>query len=493
MAIRPYSQRTTIPEYAGLPVFAVENVTIANARIDKFEIVFPRHQIEYSNVERFREYLREVALEDSLFSLYNPSPNVSRATRAEGLQFRAGRVFGGKRIYFKPIYGSNRRRFTIKLQCNFSRFAANNDIETMEQLPPMDWDDYEEDGFPRLSFTNTPYTSHRILEVNKARLNNYKRQSLDGNDNWMQSRIWQATQNIEQYFESYVLSCIDYIENEFFFPLTPLDIPSYIRRDVGISYEWLPNPALLEELGIMPIFDWSGFVINRAEIYHEFQHDNAIDFMRYIAPRIREIAPIINEAEHPYIREGRTYNAPSITVQLTRGIYLCVYAKTMNRTRWEIRFKKSIRDTLNDITTTEPSFLGLQSLEGIGNQECHIRDLMRVAIRYATEALQRFIGQLRLSQAEIISTSVIASFIHEIARACDNNPAIINLILSPLLRDGHITESAIIRAAIKELCRPERNVLARATINRRESANTRGYHISSRYAGVLAALTTVTA
>jgi hypothetical protein len=43
----------------------------------------------------------------ALFSVYNPGAGVSRPVQAEGLQFRAGKVFRGKRIYFKPIYGKN--------------------------------------------------------------------------------------------------------------------------------------------------------------------------------------------------------------------------------------------------------------------------------------------------------------------------------------------------------------------------------------------------
>jgi hypothetical protein len=484
MAIK---QRTITPEYIGLPEFDVANVTIDNARVDKFEIVFPNHQIEYRNIDKFREYLQSMVLPSGLFSLYNPKPNAARAVRSEGLQFRAGRVFTGKRIYFKLTSAANRRRFAIKLQLNLSRFAANNDLETLTHLPAVDWDEYDEQGYPRLNLANIPFTGHRILEKNETRLNSHIEQALDRNDNWMRGAIWQATHNAEQYAESYIAACLDYIEDQFFFPLNSLDIPVRVAND-GLPRIWDANPALLEtEAGVMPIFNWSGFIINRAEVYHEFRHENAIDFMRYIAPRIREIAPIINEATHPHVKEGRTYDAPSVTVQLARGIYLCVYAKTMHRTRWEIRFKNSIRDTLNDITTTETSYShGLIPIEGIGNQENHIRDLMRVAIRYATEALQRFMGQLRLDIPSTTSTAVMAAFIHEMARACDNNPTTINLVLSPLLRDGHITESELNRAAIGELC--TRDVLHHAAVNKRNDANKRGYRITERYAEVLAAL-----
>lgn len=163
----------------------------------------------------------------------------------------------------------------------------------------------------------------------------------------------------------------------------------------------------------------------------------------------------------------------------------------MNRTRWEIRFKQSIRDTLNDITTSEePAHMEFLDLcgRGIGDREHNIRDLMRVAIHYATDALHRFIGQLRLDEPTNISTTVISSFMHHIAMACDNNTAIIGLLLTPLLRDGHITESKLTKAAIAYLCNPERRVLQHARVNKRDTRHTAGYRITTRYAGVLEGL-----
>jgi hypothetical protein len=121
-----------------------------------------------------------------------------------------------------------------------------------------------------------------------------------------------------------------------------------------------------------------------------------------------------------------------------------------------------------------------------------MRDLMRIAIRYATEALQRFASQLRLDASATASTSLIAAFIHEVAGACGNNRAIINLVLSPLLRDGHIIESDVTRSAIAQLSDSARGILCRAPVNRREAANRAGYRITSRYAGVLTALRTYT-
>jgi len=484
MAIRQRIIRT--PEYEGLPEFTVGNVTVANARVDKFEMVFPRHQIEYQNIERFREYLGELSEPGSLFGVYNPGIGITRPINAEALQFRAGRVFTGKLISFRGIYNQpDRRRFTIKLIFNFSRFAANNTATAMQHLPAVSWLGAETDGYPRIDTYIPPDTI--TLEKNDAILNALEQQSLDRSNNWMLGNVWQASNNIEQKVASYIAACIDYIENQFFLPLFPQDYPTRIYHGQEPFGHWGINPDLLPLTGILPIFDWSGFIINRAEVYHEFRHENAVDFMRYIAPRIREIAPIIREREHSYTIEGRTYDSPTITVELSRGIYLCVYAKTMHRTRWEIRFRNSIRDTLNDISTTSSSYYGtLYEMPGIGAQERDIGDLMSIAIRYATEALQRFVSQLRLDTPANTSTSVIAIFIQHITVACENNTAIITQVLSPLLRDGHITESNMTRDAISAL--HARGVLDRAQVNRRDVAHTAGYRITTAYAGVLEAL-----
>ena len=142
MTIRPRPAQSITPEYAGLPEFSLENVTVANARVDKFEITFPNHEIEFSTIGQFRQYVADMAIPDSLFSVYNPA---SGASQSLGIQFRAGRVFTGKRIHFRRIYAhENRKAFTVKLQCNFSRFAANCGADNMRQLPAVDWDDFRE-------------------------------------------------------------------------------------------------------------------------------------------------------------------------------------------------------------------------------------------------------------------------------------------------------------------------------------------------------------
>jgi hypothetical protein len=82
---------------------------------------------------------------------------------------------------------------------------------------------------------------------------------------------------------------------------------------------------------------------------------------------------------------------------------------------------------------------------------------------------------------------------HHIAKACENNITVMNLILSSLLKnDGHITESSIIRKALIYLSTPMRGVLSRVRVNKRAQAGKKCYRLNPRYAGIVSAFSAAT-
>ncbi|HEY9038602.1 MAG TPA: hypothetical protein VIN05_06635 [Roseovarius sp.] len=108
-------------------------------------------------------------------------------------------------------------------------------------------------------------------------------------------------------------------------------IHSMLHQSLGVAFEdedaeacQLPNLTL-----------------HQIEFYWEFDHDNPIDYVVSIVPRLRQQAADVREDQ--YLVSLPEYSiscqSPCIKLALTRTIELKVYAKTNRRVRFEITFK----------------------------------------------------------------------------------------------------------------------------------------------------------
>ena len=105
----------------------------------------------------------------------------------------------------------------------------------------------------------------------------------------------------------------------------------------GIQSELLRASSATDGLPINGLIHSSDFSMRKVEVYWEFHNRDAISLIASLVPYLKSFHRSSREREHAMDIETGC-NAPSVTMFISAGVSIRVYAKTSNRIRFEVIF-----------------------------------------------------------------------------------------------------------------------------------------------------------
>lgn len=411
MAIRKRAK----PDKLTLPPFCSANVCRENARFDKIEIVFPKAVIAPNG---FEDGMSEVRRGD-LFSGGGAGNKLSFSKTLKSNRNQQWLLKGINRpVTFHS--GEYARVFSLACRLNFNRFWEIN-APRFTDLPPNS-----------LAHRTNPYlegaedySARELYAVNKTLAKN-KRSTLDNNGNVLLGENWSKTTHASHCLQYQVNKLVELFEQE----LSPF-------QSLNIHAE-----------------DW---FIPQAEVCFDFYHKDAVGHVNRLMPALRSIQQSGRYKEYP-IERLQEENSISFRLQLTQAVTLIIYAKRKNRIRCEVSYTKSLRTQFKrELSGFDPSE---KSLELVG-------EIADIAIEDATERVRRLLIELEgvLQPTNINIPVTLASLMHELSIATNQNKAISSLILSQLINKQNITENSHTKSAIRTL--EKRGVIKKVQFNKR--------------------------
>ncbi len=158
----------------------------------------------------------------------------------------------------------------------------------------------------------------------------------------------------------------------------------------------------------------------RLETYWEFSVSNAVAFLNglhgHIVPMVRNVS-----IAHYVLNRGSTYDGPDMEAQVVRnapgikldlgvdGIELLIYAKTLDRVRFEVRYKKNVRKLI----------CGRVSAGSLPPLETGVRALVQLSIEDAHSRMRRLFQRMPdLDFSERCDFQIFVEFLADLAEAC---------------------------------------------------------------------------
>lgn len=183
-------------------------------------------------------------------------------------------------------------------------------------------------------------------------------------------------------------------------------------------------------------FAWDRWALKQLETQWEFQSEDALSVVDRVIARGQEIveSPRLREYDaYPSARE-RQRNAQSALFPLGReGVHLAVYAKSMTRLRFEVRHNRNPRTLYGH--KPEVQALRTDRRENLFLLIAHINE-------EATERLNAFLAELARQDIRPSPTITrLSVFLSHVANACGHTPALVQRVLSPLVRHGRISRN----------------------------------------------------
>jgi len=421
-----------------LPQFSIDNITFDNARIDHLAIYYPNIAIQYraDEAQRFQQY--KLDLKNS--PLFN-----SNMQGVHPLYFSDDYIIGGAEAYFKQIITSGDYRLArlpLRLQYNLTRFYANLTPEALSAQRNAD--------------------AEQLLRKNRPYLKELHDYALDATDNYLTREAWTASRAFEAPLSLYLNATRELFAHCF----NGLDYQSLIEENLndepGLSGSVRDHDGFLTEqyiidpdLPIMPILDWSMWRIYRTEIYWDFHHESAVEFVKSIGAEVFRLSKRIFTYSRSFELEdeaghSRIMNAQILSVELKENVKLVIYAKTPTRIRFEVRYLRKRLDELIAIP---------RGAERVNNSRTdHIPLLLRYAIDDAAKRFRSFAAAIKFdepSYALKTSPSRMVEFFGALHDACEGNHKLMTAILTSLCNTGSVTaeRGTQMHKAIKELRR----------------------------------------
>ncbi len=422
-----------------LPQFSIDNITPDNARIDHLAIYYPNIAIQYraDETERFQQY----KLDLKATPIFN-----SNMRGVHPLYFSDDYVLGGDKVYVKRVMESEHYRlakFPLRLQYNPTRFFANLT--------------------PESSAARRDVSEEQLLRKNKPYLKELHDYALDAKDNYLTREAWAASANLEESLLLYLNAARELFLHHF---AAGVDYQSLIEENLsdepGLSDTVRDGDGFLTEqyiidpdIPIAPILDWSRWRIYRTEIYWDFYHDSAAEFVKSIGVEVFRLSKRIFTYSRKFRYEDesertRFINAQILSVELKENVKLVIYAKTPTRIRFEVRY---LRKRLDELIAMP------HGAERVDNRRTdHIPLLLRYAIGDATKRFHSFASAIRFDEPSYslkTNPSCMVEFFGALHDAGEGNHKLMTAILTSLCNMGSVTaeRGTQMHKAIKELRR----------------------------------------
>jgi hypothetical protein len=403
-------RRRILHESHSLPIFAPDdpfaNICKANARIDRFEIRYPKQKLQYLNPQELVNYVTRLAGSEAFTTLGRNTEQ-----RYNAVKFRNNLLLDGKKIYFnhRPSNGRGTCTFPIVLNANYNRFYQANTLSADDVS-----DDFRlENGLP-INMADCDLAD--LFNADTPALAEAQTLTLDQQDNLLLRNRWREAGNVLTLLPQQIRLSQQFIESQFQvspeFPLN--DIPEHNGR--------VPTAYLTRAL-IAPMFDWRTYSIPYLEVCWDFQCRNAIAIAKQYQHPMRQITTQMRTRYHHYKIETHN-NLVSHSAALINGIRLAVYAKTPTRLRFEVVYEKSLNSMFR------------QQLRGVHD----IRGMLDIVLDDATERLTRFIHAMRRhnTPATIDRAEAMADFVRCIYQALQGNDMNLQGFFSRISHSGRI-------------------------------------------------------
>jgi len=399
--------------------------------IDKVTIRLGGGSLVVKSLEDLRAYLNLVSNSDTQV-FRRGQGNAQNVLEVTGGWLFSGniRYYPGRMTPFGQIV-----RYKAEFNLNFSRFLA--------QCP---------------SSSNRRFrTSTQFLRLNQEVSANLRERSLDGQDNYLEESQFRAvhrTGNLTFSLDRYLRMVRQLVEEELSLPL--IDSPTFeeLRRvRDNAAFDW----------NVVRANDFTSCVVPYSEVYWERWSTDALNEIkrveRLIAPTSRKVRRALYEISsraNPRIRpRSRDLNSLSFSIDTGRtGIELCAYAKQWQRSRFEVRYKGTLRKYLNDL----PEFEGLQSWD------VYVGRLLNAATEDAAARIQVFLNEIQLDRDdEPVGMAHLFDAFRHVLNVCDGDQELAMEVMTIIVQVGGITHPTSGRRLSEE--QGDREVQIRAAID----------------------------
>lgn len=232
--------------------------------------------------------------------------------------------------------------------------------------------------------------------------------------------------------------------------------------------------------------NWTECTVYRCEVYAEPNVPEAIDHVHRVAPVLASQSLVSQRREYPASRAGssenpqrlasahRVSNSPSVTLALGReDVELSLYAKTVDKVRYEVRYKNNLRRLLGRSAPRRRA--GVSDVDGV-------MELLAVAVEDAGGRLDRIsreVGSALDTMPRRLPTFV--NLVYYLSQAAGGNRRILTDLTTLLVREGGIEPDTAphLLAPCSFLVSTQARVLRRATVSVRSPR--RRYVLTQRY------------
>lgn len=292
--------------------------TSETARLDKLTIKISDWRVAYDSTENLDAFFHYLQLPSRLRAseMVLPNRQLNEGRENAGWAFRNLKHPNSFLWTLEPVKlrsNSLRRRecglplfggeLRFKKQSLNERSSPFCQIEMTLALNPTRFADCHPFGPPFV-----PYMPHRYYR--------FREESLDGNDNLFRN-VGLSRYNISENWLEARDACIP----------TVLD---------GIGNE-MERAADASECPFNR--GTTSFSLRDTEVYWEKRSEDSLSELRRLTPKLLEIGRECRVANFPNSLTRRIRNCPSTTIQLAEGVELRVYAKTLQRIRFEVAYK----------------------------------------------------------------------------------------------------------------------------------------------------------
>lgn len=443
--LRPFSP-------SGLPTFGWDGLPIAGEGCHDKLVVSVTAEIRYASPEALQEYLARLGYStrfDPVLRINNTrNPSNRRVEVARGW------LFGG-RGWLNGIrpHGPGIAALTLDLTLNPTRFLAHHAAgTTLDELAAM----HPAEALARSDAGPTMLRAARLDVAAEARA-----AALDGNDN--------------------VLVGLGRLGGDRF-SRPGGDLPSHRgdrwRRLLDIHLGRVR--ALLEaelapsagEDGRPPVevsLHWDRAVLREAEAYFEFEHPDALALVAALRERAGAVAAALRTDRFRCdVGDGREGDAPCIHLRLSNHIEAVVYAKCLDRVRFELRYD-GVRDRLRPAPRAGTA----------------LTDLLELVRHDATRRLGVLIRALAAEATDPARyREDFATLMAALGAAADHDQRVIWRVSTLLLNTGGVTDrdTVVPRRVVRRLA--EAGILERHRLRQRGPVR---YGLVPRYRAALEA------
>lgn len=356
------------------------------------------------------------------------------------------RGFGSRRHIFDFDDSSLLFTGSLKLQ-NVPRSPLHKNIQLRLKLNPSrfiaDHATRDVEGYAEFDTNNV--SSMSLEQIMRRQNRAVVRQTLDHSDNYLDAFLFRQKHQFEEITWLYLEKVILFISQQLM--IAANNMISLDQFNIEELTE-LPEDEILH--GAAHFYPrWSEVVISYGEVYYEFSDENAVATIRSLREALLPSFNTVSYTEYPLfdnasIEEHRRFNCPCIKIvhrgdrqnaeNSTNDVEICIYAKTINRLRFEVRYKHNLRTLLNDLirNDTETELRGVETIRVIlrcAKQDAHTR---------SSRVLEQ-ISDLDLPKAGQLQKTI--EFLEKFSRLLNSKDALHRMpeILSVLMTSGGYT------------------------------------------------------